>query len=248
MRSASVGFHCPECVSEGVRAARPGRTVLGGRVRDDGNRLTIALIGANVAVYLLGLLVGTSQLQLQFANLPGTPGQIGVAGGQYYRLLTAAFLHAGAFHLLMNMLALASLGPALEAALGRLRFASLYLLSALGGSVAGFLLAAPGQFSVGASGAIFGLFGAYYVVVRRLGGQTGQILVLLAVNLIITFSVPIIDWRAHLGGLAVGSAVAVAFAYAPRNAHRTQVQVAACAAAGLLLVGLVVARRMALGG
>ncbi len=120
---------------------------------------------------------------------------IGVAEGQWYRLLTAAFLHAGLFHLLMNMFALFTVGPPLEAALGRSRFLTLYVLSALGGSTLSMLVSSPGTLGVGASGAIFGLFGAFYVVVRRGGGQTGPLLLLLGINLVITFSVPIIDWR-----------------------------------------------------
>jgi hypothetical protein len=90
----------------------------------------------------------------------------GVADGEYYRLVTAAFLHGGLLHLALNMFALASLGPVLESALGRSRFLALYLLSALGGSTLSFLLAAPNTVGVGASGAIFGLFGAFYVVAR----------------------------------------------------------------------------------
>ena len=103
------------------------------------------------------------------------------------------------------MFALAQLGPVLEATLGRLRFTTLYVLSALGGSVLSYLLSNPFDLGVGASGAIYGLFGAYYVVVRRLGGETRSIVTLLVINLVITFTIPIIDWRAHLGGLVTGA-------------------------------------------
>ena len=146
------------------------------------------------------------------------------------------------------MVALAQLGPVLEAALGRLRFTALYVLSALGGSVLSYLLSEPYQLGVGASGAIFGLFGAYYVVVRRLGGETRSIVMLLAVNLVITFSVPIIDWRAHLGGLVTGAVVAGALAYAPRGPSRSRLQAVACVAVALVLAAVVVARTTALGG
>ena len=248
MRAASVGFQCPECVAAGARTVREPRTVFGGRVSGDTSRVTIALVVANVAVHLLGMVLGVRELQLRFANVPGFAGAFGVADGEYYRLLTAAFLHAGLFHLAMNMFALSALGPALESALGRVRFAALYVLSALGGSTLSFLVSAPDQFGVGASGAIFGLFGAYYVVVRRLGGETRSIAVLLGINLVITFTVPIIDWRAHLGGLVTGALLAAALAYAPRGPRRTSLQVAACAAVALLLVALVVVRRLQLGG
>ncbi len=98
------------------------------------------------------------------------------------------------------MFALLTVGPQLEAALGRARFLALYVLSALGGSTLSLLLSAPGQLGVGASGAIFGLFGAFYVVLRRLGGDTARSWPCIGINLVITFAVPIIDWRAHVGG------------------------------------------------
>jgi len=170
------------------------------------------------------------------------PHLIGVSQGEYYRLVTAAFLHAGLLHILFNMFALAQIGPLLEQALGRARFLTLYLLSAIGGSVAGYVLAPPNQPSVGASGAIFGLFGAYYVVVRRLGGETGSIVVLLVINLAITFTVPSIDWRAHLGGLVTGAVLAAAFAYVPRGPRQTLLQVGAVAAVVVVLVVAVVLR------
>ena len=241
MRSASVGFQCPECVAEGAKTVRTPRTALGGRVSLDSSRVTTTLIALNVAVFVFGL--GVHDLDIRFGNLalgvdPTTGQIIGVAQGQYYRLLTSAFLHAGITHILFNMFALAQIGPVLERALGRSRYLALYLLSALGGSVAAFLLAPLNQPSVGASGAIFGLFGAYYVVARRLGGETGPIVILLVVNLVITFSVPNIDWRAHLGGLVTGAVLAAAFSYAPRGPRQAQLHVAACS---VVAVGCAVA-------
>ena len=253
MRAASVGHQCPECVAEGSRSTRQARTVFGGRVSGDTSKVSIALIALNVVVFVVGLLLGERSLQEDYGNLPGpvvlTDGSVGgIAVGEYYRLLTAAFLHGGPFHLAMNMFALATIGPTLESALGRSRFLALYLLSALGGSTLSFVLSDPGQLGVGASGAIFGMFGAYYVVVRRLGGETQQIVTLLVINLVITFAVPIIDWRAHLGGLAAGALVATALAYVPRGPRRTTLQAAACAAVLVLLVAVVAARKAALGG
>jgi membrane associated rhomboid family serine protease len=102
------------------------------------------------------------------------------------------------------------------------------------------------QFSVGASGAIFGLFGAYYVVVRRMGGETRSVLVLLGINLVITFTVPFIDWRAHVGGLVTGALIAAAFAYAPRDGRRDALHVGACVAVVVLLVVATVARTVSL--
>ena len=253
MRSASVGFQCPECVAEGARTTREARTVFGGRISGDTSRVSLGLVAANVAVFVLGFLLGQDDLRVRFGNVAGPAllsreGPVaGVATGEYYRLVTSAFLHAGVLHLALNMFALATLGPPLETALGRVRFAVLYGLSALGGSVAAFLLAPTLTLSVGASGAIFGLFGAYYVVARRLGGNTSSILTLLGVNLVITFLVPFIDWRAHLGGLVTGAVVAAALAYAPRGPRRTLVQAIACGAVAVLLGGLTAARRAALG-
>lgn len=253
MNSASVGFQCPDDVAAGRASVREARTSFGGRLTGDTSRVSIVLIAANVAVYLLGLAVGAGELQTRFGNLAGPvvfspdgPLQ-GVAAGQYYRLLTAAFLHAGLFHIAVNMFALAQLGPVLESALGRVRFVALYVLSALGGSTLSYLIAPQGTLGVGASGALFGLFGAYYVVVRRMGGQTGSIVVLLVVNLVITFSVPIIDWRAHVGGLVTGSLIAVAFAYAPRDGRRRAVQAGTCVAVAVVIAVAVLLRTAAIG-
>lgn len=254
MRSASVGFQCPDCVARGQDGRALPRTTFGGRAAARTNAVTLALVAADVAVYLAGFALGQGRLRADFANVAGPAllgphgPLVGVAAGQYYRLVTAAFLHAGLLHLTLNMVALVQLGPPLEAALGRLRFGVLYGLSALGGSVTAFLLAPPDTLGVGASGAIFGLFGAFYVVARRLGGNAGPVAVLLAVNLVITFAVPFIDWRAHVGGLLTGTVVAAALAYAPRGPRRVAVQSAACVAVLVVLVALVVVRRVQLVG
>ncbi len=254
MRAASVGFQCPDDVKAGAATVRQARTTFGGRISGDTSRISIAIIVLNVLVYVAGLSGGANELALRFGNLAGPVlfevggDPQGVATGQYYRLLTAAFLHAGVFHLALNMFALAQLGPVLESALGRVRFLALYVLAALGGSTLSYLVSDSGTLGVGASGAIFGLFGAYYVVVRRVGGQTRSILTLLAVNLVITFSVPIIDWRAHLGGLLTGAALAAAFAYTPPGRYRQELHAAAVGGVALLLLLAVVARTLVLGG
>lgn len=250
MIPASVGFQCPDDVRAGARSTREPRTAFGGRLAQGPALVTGTLVGLDVAVHLVTLVL--PGLIREFGLLAASPAPPltavqGVAAGEYYRLLTAAFLHGGLFHLLSNMLALASLGPQLEAALGRARFLTLYLLSALGGSALSLALSAPGQLGVGASGAIFGLFGAYYVVVRRVGGDTGPVLGLLAINLVLSVIIPIIDWRAHVGGLVTGALLAAAYAYAPR-ARRTGVHVAAAVVLALVITGLVVARVSALQG
>jgi membrane associated rhomboid family serine protease len=177
---------------------------------------------------------------------------VGVAHGEPYRLLTSAFLHAppnsglGVAHILFNMWALWMIGPQLEQVLGRARFLALYLLSALGGSVLLYLVD-PSQPAVGASGAIFGLFGAFFVVGRKLGAPTGGIVFLLVINLILTFAVPGISWQGHLGGLITGSLLAVAYAYAPA-ARRRLVHGTAISAVLLVLLALVVVQTVQLTG
>lgn len=238
MLPAAVGFQCPDDVREGARGVRQPRTAFGGALTPDPSLLTTVLVGLVVAVFALDLLGGA--LAVDYGMLASTSGpvQAGVAAGEWYRLLTAAFLHGGAFHLLSNVFALLTVGPQVEAALGRVRFLAVYLLSALGGSTLSYLLSEPDQLGVGASGAIFGLFGASYVITRRLGGDVRPVATLLAVNLVITIAIPTIDWRAHLGGLAVGVVAAAALARAPAGPRRTAVQAAGL---GVLLVVLVVA-------
>ena len=249
MISASVGFQCPDDVRGDQQGGRQARTSFGGRLSADSSRVTVVLVGLNVAVFLLQLARPGVDLAVQYGNLAlADDGLSGVADGQPYRLLTAAFLHAGLFHLFSNMFALIMIGPQLEAALGRTRYLALYVLAALGGSTLSFLVSSPNQIGVGASGAIFGLFGAFYVVVRRLGGQTRPVLVLLGINLVITFSVPIIDWRAHIGGLVTGGLVAFAFAYAPSTPRRDLVQAGACLGVLAALVVAVVLRTQVLQG
>ncbi|HEU0191826.1 MAG TPA: rhomboid family intramembrane serine protease [Mycobacterium sp.] len=143
-----------------------------------------------------------------------------VADGQFYRLVTSAFLHYGPLHLLVNMWALYVIGPPLEVALGRWRFATLYGLSALGGSVTVYLLAPLNTTTAGASGAIFGLFGAAFVLARRMRLDTGWVGVVIVANLIFTFSIPHISWQGHIGGLVTGVVVALAYRHAPGARHR----------------------------
>jgi membrane associated rhomboid family serine protease len=137
---------------------------------------------------------------------------------QWYRLITAAFLHASPEHILFNMITLAIVGPPVEAEIGRTRFVALYLLSALGSSVASYLLGPITEYGLGASGAIFGLMGAYFVLARRRGWEVRSITALVAINLVISFATPNIDWRAHIGGLVVGALVCLGFVAAPRGA------------------------------
>lgn len=166
--------------------------------------VTYTIIGLCVLFFVTEKLVGAPSLQ----NFAMNPIAIGVFG-EYYRLISSMFLHIGFMHIGFNMLILYLIGPTMERVLGPVRFAGLYLLAGLGGAVASYMFSSPGTFSVGASGAIYGLMGAVLVVGKQLNIDTRQIWVLLAINLAISF-IPGwgIDWRAHIGGLIVGVATA----------------------------------------
>lgn len=227
MRDAAVGHQCVECVNAGAKEVREVRTQFGG-VPSTQPMVTYALIAANVVMFVLQMAVPGLQRELVLQSFA-------VADGELYRLLTSAFLHYGPAHILFNMWALYVVGPPLEAALGRLRFSSLYLISALGGSVLVYLLSSPVAQTAGASGAIFGLFGAIFVIGKRLNMDVRWVVAIIAINLAFTFVIPLvssqnISWQGHLGGLASGAAIATAYAYAPRGS-RNLVQAGATAAA-----------------
>jgi len=222
-------------VREAARQAPAARTALGGRVRQGRPVVTLTIIGLCVVSYLLQRAVPGWTPRWAFAPFAGEV--------EPWRFLTAAFLHSpgSLIHIAFNMYALWLVGPYLEQALGRWRFVALYLLAAIGGQVGVTLLAPPppdgAWFTtvVGASGAVFGLFGAVLVVLRRLGRDARQIVVFLAINAVIGFLVPNIAWQAHLGGLVTGLALGAAYAYAPR-AQRLAWGVAATAAVAVVLV------------
>lgn len=227
MTSAAVGFQCPECVAEGRASVRPVRSRLGAKVPTK-PYVTYTLIG-------LCALLFAGQTLNAFTDSDFTMWPVGVAvDDQYYRLLTSMFLHGSILHIGFNMLVLYSLGPALENLLGHVRFAALYVIAGLGGSVASFWFTDFRVQSLGASGAIFGLFGAWVVIGRRLNIPIQQILGLIAINIVIGFLVPNVDWRAHLGGLVTGAIVAAILAYAPAKG-RVAYHVAGCA---LVVAGL----------
>jgi membrane associated rhomboid family serine protease len=207
MREAPVGWQCARCIHRDSRTApvtqwRPSR---GGTL--GATRLTPVVIGilaVNVLVFLYEE-TNFDSVVSRFALYPPLTRQ------QPYRLLTGAFLHASFTHIALNMVSLIIVGPAVEAAVGRWRTVALYLLAAVGGEVLSFLLGPLTELSLGASGAIFGLMGAYFVLARRRGWDTSLIVPLIVINLGFSFLDPAIDWRAHVGGLLVGAAVAYAF-------------------------------------
>ncbi|MFF4650256.1 rhomboid family intramembrane serine protease [Streptomyces sp. NPDC001380] len=241
MVGASVGFQCRDCVREGNQGVREARTRYGGRLAGDPALVTKVLIGINVAVYLLVQLVGPSLLeQLVLVGRDPVRG-VGVAYGpdQWYRLVTAVFLHWNWWHIGLNMLSLWWIGPQLEQALGRLRFVVLYVVSGLVGSALSFAVAGADGSSLGASGAIFGLLGATVVLHRVSGYSLGPIVALVAVNLVLTFSMSGIDWRAHVGGLVAGAVMGAGMMRGPASG-RTTAQAVSVAAMVLVALGLVV--------
>jgi len=251
MRSASVGQQCVECVGEGARSTRQARTTFGGRPAA-GAVVTWTLVAINVAVFLVtwvrpGIVNNLEMLGRAYYT-PGGPVH-GVAAGEWYRLITSAFLAPatglnglGFLDILFNMWALIFVGPSLEGLLGRARFLAVYLVSAVGGGVLYYFLALPNYPAVGASGAIFGLFGAWFVVSRRLRLDTRGILTLIAINLALSFFFHnIIAWQDHIGGLLTGALLTAAYAYAPRK-NRAVIQVLATVAVVALIVVAVVIR------
>ncbi|MFC8455091.1 rhomboid family intramembrane serine protease [Kitasatospora sp. NPDC057223] len=223
MVSASVGFHCPDCVADGNQGVRRATTRFGGQPVRDGALVTKILIGINLVVFVLAAYVYPDWLARDLElfsvgpQLNGHSYGVAEGPGQWYRLLTATFLHVQLWHIATNMLALWWMGPMLEQALGRIRYLALYLVSGLAGSALAYLVAGDFMRSLGASGAIFGIFGATAVLFRRNRQPLGPVIALLVFNLVITFSVPGIDWRAHLGGLVAGALTAYGMMYAPRE-------------------------------
>lgn len=186
---------CVDCAGT-IRRSRSSTT--------RGPVVTYALIGACVLLFL------ADQFSSEVFNYLAFTPQYGQV--QPWRFLTTAFLHGGIIHLGFNMLSLYFVGRAVEEALGAWRYALVYILSALGGTLAVLIwvLAVPAtwlQATVGASGAVFGLFASVFVLQRRAGMDTRAVLVLLGVNLVYGFLLPSVSWQAHLGGMVVGAVV-----------------------------------------
>jgi len=251
MHPASVGFQCPECVREGNAAVRQPRTVLGGTVRRREGLATIALIAVSVLAYgaqeVFADFTYRFELRGGAAFNAGSGVTSGVAGGEVWRLLTTGFLHGSVLHLAVNMFSLWVLGRPLEAALGRARFVALYLTGVVGASAVAYLLTAPNQSVVGASGGIFALLGAMFVLGRRLGIDVRSLSGVLVVNLAISFLVPNISWQAHIGGLVTGALVGAGLLVAGQR-RRPLLGVLGFVVALVLVVAVVAYRTSALTG
>jgi membrane associated rhomboid family serine protease len=209
MVEAPVGWHCQACVRRNARTSpvvryrpnRPGAPTLA----------QLPVTSGIIAVCVVLFIASSAD--------PGLLNQVVDWGygvqiyGQWYRLFTSIFFHLNVLHIALNMFSLLIVGRVVEPLLGRWRYLALFLASGFGGSVASYLLSNPSTGGVGASGAIFGLFGAYFVLARRAAVNTSGILTLIAVNLGYSFVVPGISWQAHVGGLVTGLVVAAGFGF-----------------------------------
>jgi membrane associated rhomboid family serine protease len=248
MTFGPVGIRCPEHASTGGKAPAPRRAArrAGARLSLAGPFVTQALIAINVGIYLFELLLGGNingtgnriyeqgVLIISATDSGGNP--IGLSEGEWWRLITAAFLHYGPLHLGLNMLVLWIIGPALEDFLGHGRYLLLYIVSGLAGS-AGALVWSGNVPTAGASGAIWGIMGAALIFEwRRIYVFGGQALGLVVFNLLITFLIPGISKGGHVGGLIGGGAAALVFL-----ALRRSPALATLAVAGVGVVAVAVA-------
>ena len=245
LRPASVGFQCPQCVAEGQANTRQPRTQYGGRIVERTGLVTVVVAVLNIAAYVVTAATSPGGFQRNtqsrlFNDFDLVP--IAVAGAdEYWRLVGAAFLHIGPLHLIVNMLALAIVGPSLERVFGHWRFLGVYVLAALGGSVAVYLFDDPVSQVAGASGAIYGLFAATVIVLRNLGLDPRAMIFTIAINFAVSFA-PGISLLGHLGGFVVGGLCAAALVYAPKGPNRTSIQILALGGALAVLVALVLYR------
>ena len=204
MNSAAVGFQCPSCFNEGVRSIPRTRTSMGGVQRGNVQVVSMTMLALNVLVFI-AVRSGSPRLLNDLVLVPV------LVDSEPWRLLTSAFTHVQIFHIFSNLFMLWQLGPMLEQILGRLRFTVLYLLSALGGGVAVWILGAPGSATLGASGAVLGLVGALLVISKARGLDVTWIVGYVAITAVLSFIVPNISWEGHLGGFVTGAAVAWVF-------------------------------------
>ncbi|HQH22666.1 MAG TPA: rhomboid family intramembrane serine protease [Thermoleophilia bacterium] len=232
MIAAPVGFRCPECVRQQNARGSRARVVTRAQTRSrwsatgpgahGGLSVTKVLIGLNVLVFALGLMPGIG-LRIQYYGALSATAVL--AAHEYWRLLTALFIHAGIFHIFLNMWALWLVGGFIERAVGRGKFLILYLLAGFSGSV--LVLLVPSGPVVGASGAIFGIFGALAVHAFLNQGRDlqssaflRQVLFIIGINLLFTFTWGNISWQAHVGGLIGGAAVMYAMMLGGRKDPR----------------------------
>ena len=204
----------------------------------------MAILGICVTLFVLSLLAPDLNRTLVVL---GAQSNAAVAGGQWYRLFSSAFLHGGLMHVMFNMWALYAFGPDLERRVGSLAFAALYLGAAVAGGAAYFYLGRDGGYAVGASGAIFGLFGAWLAAAYRSRhtsagrASLNQLLMLLAINAALPLIARQIAWQAHLGGLVAGVLIALLWGAVGERRGGEAVRTLVAAAVGLAALALVIA-------
>jgi membrane associated rhomboid family serine protease len=231
----AVGVVCPECMRDQRATAPKVKSQL--RTRLTGSSapvVTYSLIGLCVLVYVLQAFSGGIVTDaLQYAGVYSQHELF-----QPWRLITSIFVHYSILHIALNMYSLLIFGALLEPLLGRIRYLVLFLISGFAGSVAVLLIAVPEQAVGGASGAIFGLFGAFFVIQRRLGGNATQLLVLIGINLVIGFIPSFgISWQAHIGGLVGGALVGLIYTET-RAPSRRPIQIGLLVLLSLIVVAL----------
>lgn len=235
--AAPVGVICPECMAQQRAEAPRTRPAILTRLSGRGAPvITYAIIGICAVVFILQSLpvLGTAVTNaIVYAGVYSTP-----VAFEPWRMLTSIFAHGGILHIALNMYTLWVFGMLLEPLLGRARYAALFLISGFAGSVGVLLLADPRQPVLGASGAIFGMLGAFFVIQRRLGGSATQLLVLVAINLAIGFIPGFnIAWQAHVGGLIAGALVGLIFVET-RTVRRRRLQVPLLVVLSVVLVAV----------
>jgi membrane associated rhomboid family serine protease len=239
---AAVGVHCPECTREAQASAPRRKPAMVSAARIAMNNgapvVTYSIIALCAVIFVIQYLTGGPQAGATTQALIYYPP---LTVFEPWRMVTSIFIHASFIHIGLNMFSLYIFGPILERMLGRGRFIALFLLSGFGGSVA-VLLIDPGIAVLGASGALFGLFSAFFVIQRGLGGNANSLLVLIALNLVIGFIPGFnIAWQAHVGGLVVGALAALVFMRTRARTQRTQ-QILLLAAIAVGLIAATAAR------
>jgi membrane associated rhomboid family serine protease len=230
-------------VNEGQATVRRPRTAVGAEV-SQAVVVTPVLIAVNVLMFVITAVQARSLAENQLSPLFGdfVMWTRAVAGGdQWWRMVTSGFLHYGPGHLALNMIALYVLGRLLEPQFGKLRFSAIYLVSLLGGSVAVYLFGGIDDGVAGASGAVYGLMGALLVAVLKFKLNATSALVVIGLNLVLSFTLPGISLLGHLGGLVIGAAVTAGMVHAPQE-KRANWQAAAVVGAFALLVVMTVVR------
>lgn len=253
-RSAAVGMICVDCARDMERqqAASSPRNAMGGAIARTATPIVSYAVIALCVVAFLGQTLAPRLVEQPLIFAPVR------ALAMPWTMLTSGFLHGGILHLGLNMYAMWIVGPYLERSIGHARFAAIFLLSVFAGHVAVLMLSSPADPSwisgtVGASGGVFGLFGAMFIMHRKLGAQTGQIIMLIVLNVVFSFTIPGISWQGHMGGLVVGTALtAIMFAVRPKatpgadraalGRRAAALHTTAAVVMFLVLVGLVLAK------